>query len=316
MKYKHLNKANVDISYLTVGTWAIGGDNYGAVNREDSIKAIRAMIDNGVNVVDTAPDYGNGYSEQLVGEALQDGYREKVYLATKVGIIKNFIGPDCRDNSFKNIMREIASSLFNLKTDHIDFYFIHWPDKKTPIAETMSALMLLKRLGMIKNIGVSNFSVEQIEEALKYGDVDVNQCPYSMVDQSAKELMEWCEARGIDNFTYGSLGSGILTGAIREKPNFDKDDYRLTFYDVYKEPKFSNIQKLLKVMDGIAEKHNVPVAQVAINWSLSQSIVGTALVGVRNVEQAVENCNAFNWELSKEEINILDNEMKELGLSR
>ncbi len=315
MRYKHLNKSNVDVSEIAVGTWAIGGANYGPVNREDSVKAIRAMIDNGVNLVDTAPVYGNGYSEQLVGEALQDGYRDKVLISTKFGLAGTIINPFRRDASFGNIMREVASSLQNLKTDHIDFYFVHWPDINTPIEETMTALNLLKSKGVIRHIGVSNFSQEQIEEALKYGDVDVQQPPYSMVNRSAEDLMKWGYERGIDSFTYGSLGAGILTGVYRSKPNFAPDDLRWHFYDFYNEPKFSKVQELLKVMDTVSANHNnVPLSQIAINWSSSKDFVGTSLVGVVNARQANENCAAFNWELTKEEVELLDRKIDELGL--
>ena len=315
MRYKHLNKADVDVSQLAVGTWAIGGANFGPVNREDSIAAIRAMIDNGVNLVDTAPVYGNGYSEQLVGEALKDGYRDKVLISTKFGLAGTIINPMRRDASFGNIMREVASSLQNLKTDHIDFYFVHWPDPNTPIEETMTALNLLKKKGIIRHIGVSNFTAAQIEEALKYGDVDVQQPPYSMVDRSAEEVMKWGHERGIDSFTYGSLGAGILSGKHRSRPNFPPDDLRWFFYPFFNEPGFSKVQELLKVMDGISSDHgNVPLSQIAINWSCSKDYVGTSLVGVKNPAQAVENCGTFDWELTEEEIELLDRKIVELDI--
>ena len=315
MQYKHLSKSNVDISKIAVGTWAIGGANYGPVNREDSVSAIKTMIDNGVNLVDTAPVYGNGYAEQLVGEALKGGCREKVMISTKFGLAGTIINPFKRDCSFANIMREVQSSLTNLKTDYIDFYFVHWPDENTSIEETMTALNLLKKKGVIKHIGVSNFSKEQIEEALKYGDVDVQQPPYSMVDRSSEELMKWGLEKGIDSFTYGSLGAGILTGVHRDTPKLDKDDLRWHFYDFYNEPKYSKVQKLLKVMDEISKNHNnVPLAQIALNWSSSKEFVGTCLAGVVNAKQANENCKAFDWALTKDEVELLDNKIIELGL--
>ncbi|WP_343209413.1 aldo/keto reductase [Anaerolentibacter hominis] len=315
MRYKHLTNANVDVSALAVGTWAIGGDSYGAVNHDDSVAAIRKMVDCGVNLIDTAPCYGNGMSEKVVGEAIE-GIRDKVILSTKFGLVTDiYCGRYGRDTSYKNVMREIQSSLMNLRTDYIDFYFIHWPDIKTPIAETMSALNWLKKEGYIRYIGVSNFSKEQIEEAQQYGQIDVQQPPFSMVNQEFVELMKWGHEKGIDSFTYGSLGAGILTGAVRELPHFDENDLRYTFYDFYKEPKFSKIMELLQVMDKIAEAHKVPVAQVAINWSTQKEFVGTALCGVRNAQEAEENCSAFNWELTAEEMALLDSEMDRLGIN-
>lgn len=313
MRYKHFQNAGVDVSELAVGTWAIGGDNYGPVDREASIQAIRTMIDNGVNLVDTAPCYGNGYSEKVVGEALAGGYRDKVLISTKVGLVTSPNGYD-RDSSFKNIMREVESSLYNLKTDHIDFYFVHWPDMNTPFAETMSALELLRKQGKIRFIGVSNFTTEMIEECEKYGKVDVQQPPFSMVDRTFTDLMKWGAARGIDSMTYGSMGAGILSGKYRTTPNFPEGDTRLTFYDYFREPKFSKVQELLKVMDGIAEAHGKPVGQVALNWSTQKDYVGCALVGVRSDAHAIENCSAYDWSLTDEEIATLDAKLDELGL--
>ncbi|WP_297184103.1 aldo/keto reductase [uncultured Enorma sp.] len=313
MRYKHFQNAGVDVSELAVGTWAIGGDNYGPVDREASIQAIRTMIDNGVNLVDTAPCYGNGYSEKVVGEALAGGYRDKVLISTKVGLVTSPNGYD-RDSSFKNIMREVESSLYNLKTDHIDFYFVHWPDMNTPFAETMSALELLRKQGKIRFIGVSNFTTEMIEECEKYGKVDVQQPPFSMVDRTFTDLMKWGAARGIDSMTYGSMGAGILSGKYRTTPDFPEGDTRLTFYDYFREPKFSKVQELLKVMDGIAEVHGKPVGQVALNWSTQKDYVGCALVGVRSDAHAIENCSAYDWSLTDEEIATLDAKLDELGL--
>lgn len=313
MRYKHFQNAGVDVSELVVGTWAIGGDNYGPVDREASIQAIRTMIDNGVNLVDTAPCYGNGYSEKVVGEALAGGYRDKVLISTKVGLVTSPNGYD-RDSSFKNIMREVESSLYNLKTDHIDFYFVHWPDMNTPFAETMSALELLRKQGKIRFIGVSNFTTEMIEECEKYGKVDVQQPPFSMVDRTFTDLMKWGAARGIDSMTYGSMGAGILSGKYRTTPDFPEGDTRLTFYDYFREPKFSKVQELLKVMDGIAEAHGKPVGQVALNWSTQKDYVGCALVGVRSDAHAIENCSAYDWSLTDEEIATLDAKLDELGL--
>lgn len=313
MRYKHFKNADVDVSELGVGTWAIGGDNYGPVDREASIQAIRTMIDNGVNLVDTAPCYGNGYSEKVVGEALSGGYRDKVLISTKVGLVTSANGYD-RDSSFKNIIREVESSLYNLKTDHIDFYFVHWPDAHTPFAETMSALELLRKQGKIRFIGVSNFTKEMIEECEKYGKVDVQQPPLSMVDRTYVDLMQWGAARGIDSMTYGSMGAGILSGKYRTTPDFPEGDTRLTFYDYFREPKFSKVQELLKVMDEVAEAHGKPVGQVALNWSTQKDYVGCALVGVRSDAHAIENCAAYDWSLTDDEIAKLDAKLDELGL--
>lgn len=315
MRYKKFKNAEIEVSQLAVGTWAIGGQNYGKVDKNEAICAIRRMIENGVNLIDTAPCYGNGTSEKIVGEVLKEIPREQVLISTKFGLIPDIYTHGYKkDTSYKNAMREIQSSLMNLETDYIDFYFVHWPDVNTPIDETMAALEEMKRKGYIRYVGVSNFTAEQIKEAEQYIQIDVQQPLYSMVDRGFEDLMSWGYDRGIDSMTYGSMGAGILSGKIRSVPSFEKNDLRLNFYDVYKEPKFSKIMELLKVMDSIADVHNVPVGQVALNWSTQKEYVGTALVGVRSIEHADENCKTFDWKLTEEEMKILDSKIEECAL--
>ena len=319
MRYKHFKNAGADISALTVGTWGIAGANsagvsWGDVDTKESIAAVRRMVENGVNMVDTAPIYGEGHSVEVVGQALK-GIRDKVYLTTKFGsYINHFTGTSVRDCKYNTVEREIDESLKRLQTDYIDFYVMHWPDVNTPIEETMAAVNMLKEKGKIRFIGMSNSPKELIMEAQKYAKIDVIQPPFSMVNQTERELMEWAETQGIGTMTYGSLGAGILTGAIRECPEYDPKDMRLVFYPFFKEPTFSKIMELLKTLDAIAEEHEKPVAQVSINWSTQKSFVSTALTGVNTPAQADENCSAFDWELTEEEIARIDSEIKRLEI--
>ena len=315
MRYKHVGNAGIDISALAVGTWAIGGQQWGDVNEKDSIDAIRAMIDGGVNLVDTAPIYGNGHSEEVVGKALENGYREKVFLATKFSISNDENGSVINNGSYENAIWECEQSLKRLNTDHIDIYIMHWPDPATPVEVTMRALVDLKKSGKIRFIGVSNFDRNLIEEAQKVVRIDFLQPPYSMVEESQKELLAWCETQGIGTMTYGSLGAGILTGAIRELPDWEENDFRYTFYDYFKNPKFSKIMELLKVMDKIAQVRNKPLAQIAINCSTQKSYVSTAICGVRDPQQAYENCATFDWELTGEEMELIDSEIERLQMN-
>lgn len=315
MRYKHVGNAGIDISALAVGTWAIGGQQWGDVNEKDSIDAIRAMIDGGVNLVDTAPIYGNGHSEEVVGKALENGYREKVFLATKFSISNDENGAVINNGSYENAIWECEQSLKRLNTDHIDIYIMHWPDPATPVEVTMRALADLKKSGKIRFIGVPNFDRNLIEEAQKVVRIDFLQPPYSMVEESQKELLAWCETQGIGTMTYGSLGAGILTGAIRELPDWEENDFRYTFYDYFKNPKFSKIMELLKVMDKIAQVRNKPLAQIAINWSTQKSYVSTAICGVRDPQQAYENCATFDWELTGEEMELIDSEIERLQMN-
>ena len=184
----------------------------------------------------------------------------------------------------------------------------------TPLEETMDAMLELKKQGKIRFIGVSNFNQAMIEECLKTTMIDAVQPPYSMVNESEKGLMKWCAEKGISSFSYGSLGAGILTGVIREIPNWDPLDFRFTFYDFYQEPKFSKCMELLKTLDAISANNGHPLAQIVLNWSTQKDYVDTALCGVRNVKEAQENCATFDWMLTKEEIEIIDAKLKELKI--
>ncbi|MDF1494537.1 aldo/keto reductase [Caproiciproducens sp. CPB-2] len=314
MRYKKFQKANVDISVISVGTWAIGGKNYGPVDRNDSIAAIHAMIDAGVNHIDTAPIYGDGASERLVGEALK-GIRDKVYVTAKFGTYHSgYTGEVIRDAHYDSVLAFCEKSLERLGLDYIDFYFLHWPDPQTSVEETMAAMKKLKEQGKIRFIGVSNHTIEQMEEVQKYIDLDVIQPPFSMVNQSAREVINWAYERGISTMTYGSLGAGILTGTIRSLPHFDPNDTRVRFYDFYREPKFSKVMELLKLLDKISYKYKRPLSQIVINWTTQQPFVGTALVGVRNPKEAQENCAAFDWQLENGDIELITKALNDLKI--
>lgn len=312
MRYKHMKNANVDVSALAVGTWAIGADGYGDVEEKQSVAAIQAMFDGGVNLVDTAPGYGAGYSETVCAKALKGYDRSKLFVSTKLGVgqttLKAVRTGDAsgRDSSYANVMYECEQSLRRLDTDYIDFYFVHWPDYDLPFAETMEALNKLKEQGKIRFIALSNFDEEQIMECEKTAQIDAIQPPYSMVVRRDEKLMKWCLERGIDTFSYGSLGAGILTGAFRTPPTFGEGDPRNGFYPFFKEPDFSKVMKVLDVMDKISAETGKPLPQIAINWSTQKNFVSTALVGVRNVDEAKENCSTFDWELTAAQIAELD----------
>ncbi|MBQ2085103.1 MAG: aldo/keto reductase, partial [Oscillospiraceae bacterium] len=169
MRYKHFNSANADISAMCIGTWPMG-NTYGEITVEDSIDAIHAMVDNGVNILDTAPDYGAGYSETVVGKALKELDRSKIFVATKVGAARTTLKAVrteafyARDGRYENVLYECEQSLRRLGTDYIDFYFVHWPDLDTPFSETMEAMKTLKKQGKIRFVGLSNFQKNQIIE--------------------------------------------------------------------------------------------------------------------------------------------------------
>lgn len=308
MRYKKLGTTDMKVSEITIGTWATGGAGWGEVDRKQSIDAIHQMVDHGVNFIDTAPAYNHGMAECVVKEAIQS-IRDKVFIATKGGVT-NIGNHTVRDSSEENLFKQCEESLKRLNIDYLDLYLIHWPDYNVPFEETFTAMEKLKKQGKIRHIGVSNFSVPQIFEAERYAQIDVIQLPYAMVNRSQERFLKWFHEHKLGVMTYGSLGGGILTGAFRTLPKFAAGDIRPAAYDSFVEPKFSKVMEILKTLDIIAEKHDVPVAQVAINWNLKKEFVDTALIGVINPQQADENCACMDWELSEDEMVIIDRKIE------
>ena len=321
MRYKHFTNADVVVSELGLGSWGNGGADaqgnnfFGDFSEEDCLKAMDVLIGEGVNLIDTAPAYGWGNSEKLVGKGIK-GRRDQVLISTKCGLLRNEQGECVNETSYSSIIEQCEGSLQNLRTDYIDFYFIHEPNEAVSIEETMKALEELRKQGKIRFIGLSNFSKEQTEEAMKYGRIDVIQPSFSLLNQRNRGLIEWAKQQGIDTMSYGTLGGGILSGAYRKIPDFKENDIRNNFYSIYyKEPVFSNIMILFETIDKIAKVHGKPTAQVVINWSTQQDAVGTALIGAHNGSRAKRNCEAFSWKLSKEEIHMISEEASRLKLT-
>ena len=305
MRYKKFGKTELELSTLTVGTYAVGNAAWGDTDTMQYVKAIEKMVELGVNHIDTAINYGGGESERTLGRIL-GGLRNKVYVTSK-GCFVMRDGKVVRDAGRENMINSCHISLERLGLDYLDLYLVHQPDPNTPIAETMDALNTLKKEGLIRHIGVSNYDLDMLKEACKYADVSAIQVQYSMVSRANQELMQWAAAHGIGVMTHGSLGAGILTGAFRTCPNFPETDVRSYVYDYFREPKFSRIMKLIDVMDEVSANHGgCPLSQIAINWLIQKDYVSTALIGVWTEEEAVENCSGMAWELTQEEVKALD----------
>ncbi|MBQ9425510.1 MAG: aldo/keto reductase, partial [Erysipelotrichaceae bacterium] len=273
-------------------------------------EAIRYMLDNGVNLVDTAPVYGLGHSEEIVGEAIK-GYRDKIILVSKCGITRKKatgFGKDApvRDSSKEMIIRQAEDSLQRIGTDYLDVLLIHWPDVNTPFEDTVEGLEQLKKDGKIRFAGICNFEADQIRQFYNLGGLDFAQYHFSMVENKWSDILHEYHEKGIATMAYGPLGGGILTGAFRDLPDFASDDMRLNFYPFFREPMFSKCQELLKVMDEVAAAHSVEVSQVAVNWACNHPDITTALCGVTKVRHARSNIEALNWELTQDERKLLD----------
>lgn len=306
MRYKRFGSTGMEVSQLALGTWGIGGAGWDSYSDESRLDAIRAAIDCGVNFIDTAPAYNAGQAERYVGRALKElGVRHRVYISTKCG--NEYInGAYVRSCDSAKLRRECEDSLRNLQTDYIDLYIIHWPDPKVPFGETMEVLNDLKKQGKILHIGVSNFTREQIAQASQYGRIEACQPQFSMVERSNEALMRWCAGQGMGVMAYGPLGGGILTGAYREMRAYAPGDSRSRFYPYFKEPLFSRVQRLLGVMDEMSAQRGMPLSQIAINWAAQKEFVSTCIVGAQSRKKVEENCACFDWQLSPEELAILD----------
>ncbi len=297
MKYINFPGTKEQVSVIGLGTWVIGGENWGGAERGDSLSAIHEAVQLGVNFIDTAPFYGDGLSEQLVGEAVQK-IRDKVFIATKCGLVRRMKIPMI-DLSPASIVQEVDLSLKRLQCDVIDLYQCHWPDKVTPLEKTMEVLMKLQSQKKIRHIGVCNFDVQLLARALKAAPVKTVQVPYSLVDRGIeKELLPFCREKGIGVITYGSMGGGILTGKYKASAQFGKWDARSMFYKHFAPARFKEIQKGLEELKNFGQ----PLNQLALNWARQQNGVLTALAGCRNPAQVRENSAAADWELAAGEV--------------
>ncbi len=296
MEFADIPGTDLNVSRVTIGTWAIGGWMWGGTDEAESISTIRAAFDHGINVVDTAPVYGFGRSEEIVGNALADGLREGVLIATKVGL-EWHDGKITRNASRDRIMREVEDSLRRLRTDRIDIYQVHWPDPSVPIAETAGAMRELYEQGTIRAIGVSNFSVKQMDEFRAASPLHVLQPPYNLFERGIEaEILPYCRKHSIATLGYGALCRGLLSGRMRADTKFSGDDLRL------KDPKFQpdRFPQYLAAVDRLdrfaRERYGTHVIDLAVRWVLDQGIT-TALWGARHPDQLIPVEAAMGWSL-------------------
>nr|WP_323782440.1 aldo/keto reductase [Amylibacter sp.] len=314
MLTRPIGASGIEASAIGLGTWAIGGWMWGGTDETRSIAAIQASIDEGVSLIDTAPAYGQGVAEDIVGKAIK-GRRDKVVLATKCGLVwhtqqgnpffdydgkpvHRYLGKDA-------IVYEVEQSLKRLGTDYIDHYITHWQDPTTPIAETMEALETLKTQGKIRSIGASNTSAADITAYVAAGQLDAIQEEYSMVKRDIETtLLPVAMAANVSALSYSSLALGLLSGKMGPDRRFEGDDQRKD------NPRFSaaNRQKIAALMEQIspvAETHNATLAQTVIAWTLQQPGISFSLCGARSPEQARENAAAGRLRLSEQDLTTI-----------
>jgi aryl-alcohol dehydrogenase-like predicted oxidoreductase len=306
MRHRKLGNTDTEVPSVSLGTWVFGGECWGCADDNESIKVVREAVESGMEMIDTAPIYGGGRSEEVIGKALKGIERGRYKIATKCGLEKK--GNAIRPNLSRVFIREeIDNSLRRLRTDHIDLYQCHWPDPDTPFSESFGELNRLKDEGKIKHIGVSNFSLEELKEAMSLAEIASNQIRYSIFDREPElEMIPFCQENSISILSYGSLGGGILTGKYREPRRFPKGDVRSFFYKYYSRDFWERSAELVSVLQRIAEEHSAPVSNSAINWVLRTDAVASCIAGCRNTAQLRSNVRAGGWSLSEKELSDIE----------
>src|ERR1700688_4945963 len=287
----------LEVSRVAIGAWAIGGWMWGGTDEAQSVATIRTAFEHGINIVDTAPVYGFGRSEEIVGKAITEGrLRSEVLIATKAGLQWDG-GRVSRNASRARILREVEDSLRRLRTDYIDIYQVHWPDPLVTIEETAEAMLTLLQQGKIRAIGVSNFSVLQMERFRRVAPLHVLQPPYNLFERGIEtDLLPYCRKNGIATLGYGALCRGLLSGRMKANTVFEGDDLRCTD-PKFLEPRFAQYVAAVQKLDRLAQQRfGKRVIHLAVRWMLDQGIT-TALWGARHPDQLQSVDEVTGWSL-------------------
>jgi aryl-alcohol dehydrogenase-like predicted oxidoreductase len=307
MKLTQIPGTSLKVSPVAIGTWAIGGWMWGGTDQAESVATIRAAFEHGINLIDTAPVYGFGRSEEIVGKAIAGGrLRSDVLVATKAGL--QWDGERVyRNASRARIMREVDDSLRRLRTDYIDIYQVHWPDPLVMIEETAEAMLTLLKQGKIRAIGVSNFSVLQMERFRRVAPLHVLQPPYNLFERGIEtDLLPYCRENKIAMLGYGALCRGLLSGRMKADTVFDGDDLRRND-PKFLQPRFAQYLTAVGKLDRLAQRFGKRVIHLAVRWMLDQGIT-TALWGARHPNQLQPVDEVVGWSLdpsAKAEIDLI-----------
>jgi aryl-alcohol dehydrogenase-like predicted oxidoreductase len=300
MEFIKIGGIDREVSRIGLGTWAIGGWMWGGSDAEVSLQTILAAFEMGINLVDTAPAYGAGQSEEIVGRAIaESGRRAEIVIATKAGL-ESTDGKVQRNSSKDRIIREIEESLRRLRTDYIDIYQIHWPDPLVPIEETAEAMHQLYSQGKIRAIGVSNYSIEQMELFRAAAPLHTAQPPYNLFERGIeRDILPYCRERKIATLAYGALCRGLLSGKMRPNTRFIGDDVR-KMDPKFQPPRYRQYLQAVERLDDLARRHyGKRVIHLAVRWLLDQPGVAIALWGARRPDQLAPIEDATGWSLDE-----------------
>lgn len=328
MEYRKLGKTDLNLSAITYGAFAIGGNMWGGNEKQDSIDAVHASLDHGVTSLDTAPFYGFGLSEELIGQAIKGKDRSKIQLLSKFGLVwdgsnngKGEFFFDANDDGktvpiYKyagkaNIIKEVEESLKRLGTDYLDLLQLHWPDATTPISETMEALESLIQQGKIRAAGVSNYSLDQLKEAEKTISIASNQLPYSMLNKAIEnDIVPYTVANNIGIIAYSPLERGLLTGKYFKEATLKSDDHRNGYFGQFDPEK---VKSFLNAIEPLAISKGASLSQLVLKWTTLQPGITIVLAGARNATQAIDNAKAINISLNEDELALINTELKKIN---
>lgn len=327
MEYRKLGDSDLSVSVITFGAWAAGGWMWGGTERKDSVEAIKAGYEEGMTSIDTAPIYGQGTSEEIVGEAIKGIPRDKVQILTKFGmrwdLAKGDLAMHSKDNSGKaidiykyagkeSVIYECEQSLKRMGTDYIDLYQIHWPETVTPISETFEAVEKLIEQGKVRYAGVSNYSVAQMKEANQTCKIISNQVPYSMLNRKIEgETVPYCIENNKGILAYSPMERGLLTGKIKPGHVFAEGDARSEM-KVYQPDSIEKVNQFLEKIRPIAEEQGATLGQLVLRWTIEQPGITIALAGARNAAQTIQNVKAADIKLTQEQIKFINSELAKI----
>ncbi len=329
MEFRKIGDTDLKLSVITLGSWAIGGWMWGATNRMDAVNAVRTAFKEGVTSIDTAPVYGQGLSEEIIGQALEEIPRDKVQILTKFGmrwdLAKGDFAFKSKDNKGlpidiykyagkESVIQECENSLRRLKTDYIDLYQIHWPDRTTPLSETFEAVERLIEQGKVRYAGVCNYNAFLMEEASQFIPLVSDQVPFSMVNRESEQLtIPWCMRHQKAVLAYSPLERGLLSGKITPGYKFAEGDHRAS-NPYFTDENIRRTNAFLEKIHPLAHEKNVSLAQLVLRWTVDQPGITVVLSGARNPEQAIENAHAALIQLTRDEMNFINEELEKSGL--
>lgn len=328
MEYRKLGKSDLKLSTITYGAFAIGGTMWGGNEKQNSIDAIHASLDHGISTLDTAPFYGFGLSEELIGEAIKGKDRSKIQILNKFGLVwdqsnhgkgEHFF--DAEDNGKRvpiykyaakaNVIKELEESLKRLGTDYIDLLQLHWPDATTPIEETMEAMELLIQQGKIRAAGVSNYNLNQMKTANEAIGLSSNQLAYSMLNRSiADDIIPYAMDNDISIIAYSPLERGLLTGKYFKDATLKANDHRNGYFGQFDAEK---VKSFLAAIQPIADAKNASLSQLVLRWTTLQPGITIVLAGARDARQAIDNAKAMEIAFKRDEIDYINEQLNKIS---